>query len=424
MKRVAIGLVVILALAGVVFASLRANRGKKGPKVYVETTKRREIVQVVKATGSIDPKEKVNLSSHAVGKIEKLYVREGDSIRAGQPVLELEKDTYLSTRDRSSAQLASAKTATQKAEVTLADTRARLARATRLAGEGVVSEEQLEAAALAESSARLTLDESRDAIAQAKASLDQAKTDLGKTTIYAPISGRVIKLSAEEGEVVVFGTMNNPASIIGVIADLSEILANVDVDETEIVNIHPGQTATLKVDAVTAREYHGHVVEVGSSGSSRPAQPDVTFFEVKIQLDDADEALRPGMSVRASIRAEAKPEALVVPIQAVVERPPLDALGKPVEGPAGGGEADEVKVVFVVAGGQVRQRAVTLGLSDETHIEILSGVEPGVQVVTGPYRTLRDLKDGEIVQVSKTTEAEDRRKAREKDRDKKEQDEE
>ncbi len=421
MKRVLIGLVVALAIGGIVFASLRANKGKQGPKVYVEEAKRREIVQVVKATGSIDPKEKVNLSSHVVGKIEKLYVHEGDSIRAGQPFLDLEKDTYLSARDRFTAQLASARTATHKSEVNLADSRLRLDRAKRLAGEGVVSQEQLEAAQLAESSAKLSVDEARDAITQASASLDQAKTDLAKTTIYAPITGRVIRLDAEQGEVVVFGTMNNPASIIGVIADLSEILAKVDVDETEVVNIHPGQTATLKVDAVSAREYHGHVVEVGSSGSSRPQQPDVTFFEVKVQLDDADEALRPGMSVRASIRAEAHANALVVPIQSVVERTPLDASGKPLEGPAGN---EEVKVAFVVENGKARQRPVILGLSDETHIEILKGIDAGAKMITGPYRTLRDLKDGDTVQVSTTSEAEDRRKAREKDRDKKEKDEE
>lgn len=421
MKRALIGLVVLLALGAIVFASLRANKGKQGPKVYVEEAKRREIVQVVKATGSIDPKEKVNLSSHVVGKIEKLYVHEGDSIRAGQPFLDLEKDTYMSARDRFAAQLASARTATHKAEVNLADSRLRLDRAKRLAGEGVVSQEQLEAAQLAESSARLSLDEARDAVTQASASLSQAKTDLAKTTIYAPITGRVVRLDAEQGEVVVFGTMNNPASIIGVIADLSEILAKVDVDETEVVNIHPGQTATLKVDAVSSREYHGHVVEVGSSGSSRPQQPDVTFFEVKIQLDDADEALRPGMSVRSSIRAEAHANALVVPIQSVVERTPLDAAGKPLEGPAGN---EEVKVAFVVENGKARQRPVTLGLSDETHIEILKGLDAGAKMITGPYRILRDLKDGDTVQVSKTSEAEDRRKAREKARDEKEKDEE
>ncbi|HXU45005.1 MAG TPA: efflux RND transporter periplasmic adaptor subunit [Thermoanaerobaculia bacterium] len=413
MKRALVGLVIVAVLGGILALSLRANRGKKGPKVYVEQTKRREIVEVVKATGAIDPKEKVSISSHVVGKIEKLYAREGDAIRAGAPFIELEKYSFLSARDRWAAELASALTAVRRAEVNLADARVKDARAVKLRGEGLISQEQLETATLTESSLKLAVDEAHEAVRQARANLAQAATDLKKTTIYSPLTGRVIKLSAEEGEVVVSGTMNNPASVIGIIADLSEILANVDVDETEIVSIHPGQSATLKVDAVPGREYHGHVVEVGSSGSSRPQQPDVTFFTVKIQLDDADEALRPGMSVRASVRADAHANALVVPIQAVVDRAPLDKDGKPEEG------KDEVKVVFVVdKEGKARQTPVAIGLSDETHIEILSGLKPGAQVVTGPYRTLRDLKDKDAVTVSKTSEAEDRRKAKDKEQEK------
>jgi HlyD family secretion protein len=245
----------------------------------------------------------------------------------------------------------------------------------------------------------------------------------------------VIKLNAEEGEVVVSGTMNNPGSVIGTIADLSEILANVDVDETEIVDVALGQNAVLKVDALPGREYHGRVVEVGSSGSSRAAQPDVTFFEVKIQMQDADAALRPGMSVRAEIRAATHENAVVVPIQSVVERPPL-AEEKPaqVAGKAAAAAAkddaddeededEEVKVVFVVeeakgkGSTRVQQRQVTTGISDETHVEVLSGLKHGERVVTGPYRTLRDLKDGQSVQVSRTTEAEDKKTAEDKEKE-------
>jgi HlyD family secretion protein len=238
-----------------------------------------------------------------------------------------------------------------------------------------------------------------------QANLTQAQDALSKTTIYAPLTGRVIALSAEEGEVVVSGTMNNPASVIGTIADMSEILATVDVDETEIVNVKVGQPAVLKVDAVPSKEYHGKVVEVGSSGFSRPQQPDVTFFKVKILLDDPDPDLRASMSVRAEIHTAAHPDVLTVPIQAVVERRPLGADGKA----TADGKDEEVKVVFIVEGGKVRQRPVQTGLSDETHVELLSGVKPGEQVVTGPYRTLKDLKDGDAVHVSKTSEEEDRK---------------
>jgi HlyD family secretion protein len=182
--------------------------------------------------------------------------------------------------------------------------------------------------------------------------------------------------------------MNNAASVIGTIADMSEVLAEVDVDETEIVQVQSGQRAELKVDALPKRVYHGKVTEVGSSGYNRSSQPDVTFFKVKVLLDDSDRHLRSGMSVRAEIETQADKGALVVPIQAVVERPPL-----------GASRGDEIKVVFVVAGGKAHQRKVDTGISDETRVEVIAGLRPGEQVVTGPYRSLRDLRDGDPVRI-------------------------
>jgi HlyD family secretion protein len=409
---------VVLVLAAVVFFSMRGSRGEKGKKVYAEPAERRDISRLVKASGEIDPREKVNISAHVIGKIERLYVEEGDRIEAGRPFLDLEKEAFVAERDQWAAQVRSARTAVARAEVALADARRKLERARTLSGQGVVSREQLEAAELEERSLRLQVQEAREAVQQAEAQLSRARDDLSKTTIYSPLSGRVIKLSAEEGEVVVSGTMNNPASVIGTIADLSEILARVDVDETEIVYVRPGQTATLKVDAIPDRTYTGRVVEVGSSSITKPQQPDVTFFEVKLLFDQPDEDLRPGMSVRAEIDTATHKGALVVPIQAVVDRPPLDAEGKPEE------DAEEIKVVFVVAEGKAPQRPVKTGLSDETHVEIVSGLKPGEEVVAGPYRVLRDLKHDDAVRISETSEAEDRRAGRERRDDEAEEEEE
>jgi len=424
LKRFLIAGAIVLALAAIVFGSIRAGKRESGTKVYAEAAARRDVVEVVKASGEIDPKEKVNISAHVVGKIDKLYVQEGDTLRAGQPFLQLEQQAYIAARDQWAAQLRSSETAVAKAQAMLADADIKGKRAQSLHGQGILSREQLDSAVLTTTAARLELDEAREAVRQARANLVKAADDLSKTTIYAPISGRVIKLNAEQGEVVVSGTMNNPGSVIGTIADLSEILAKVDVDETEIVNIRLGQTATLKVDAVPGRQYHGKVIEVGSSGASKASQPDVTFFEVKIQLSDADPALRPGMSVRAEIRAAEHPRALSVPIQAVVERAAEDVADaayaakdkdKPAQDPAassgGSGSKDEqVKVVFVVEKGKAALRPVTTGLADETHVEILSGLQPGERVVSGPYRTLRDMKAGDKVAVSATTESEDLRR--------------
>jgi HlyD family secretion protein len=410
-KKIVIGVVAALLLAAIVFASIRAGSQDKGAKVYAEEVARRDVSQIVKASGGLEPRIKVNISAHVVGKIDKLWVQEGDWIEKGKPFLRLEQQAFIAMRDQSAAQLRSAQTAVQQAQVSLADAKVKLNRAQKLITEGIATREQLEAAQLAEASARLQVETSREMVEQTQASLVNAQDGLTKTTIYAPLTGRVITLNAKEGEVVVSGTMNNPASVIGTIADMSEILATVDVDETEIVNVKVGETAVLKVDAIPSKQYHGKVVEVGSSGFNRPAQPDVTFFQVKILLDDPDPNLRASMSVRAEINTASHADSLVAPIQAVVEREPLTAGNAPGKKAAksGGRKAETVKVVFVVEQGKAHQRQVTTGISDETHVELTSGVKPGEQLVTGPYRTLKELKDGDAVTVSKTSEEDDRK---------------
>ncbi|HEV2854237.1 MAG TPA: efflux RND transporter periplasmic adaptor subunit [Thermoanaerobaculia bacterium] len=412
MKKVILGILITLVLAAIVFASIRGRGGEKGTEVYAEPVKRQDVAQIVKASGELEPRVKVNISAHVIGKIDKLYVEEGDLIRRGQPFLRLEQEAFIAQRDQWTAQLRSAQTAVQQAQVSLADSRNKLNRAQRLQNEAIFSREQLEAAQLAETSAELQLQGARETVRQMQANLTKAQDDLSKTTIYAPLTGRVITLNAKEGEVVVSGTMNNPGSVIGTIADMAEILATVDVDETEIVNVRTGQPAVLKVDAIPGKQYHGRVVEVGSSGFNRANQPDVTFFKVKILLDDPDGDLRDRMSVRAEIHTLSHPNALVVPIQAVVERSEETAGGKGNGGNGGnggGGKDREIKAVYVIENGKARQQRVETGISDETHVELLSGVKPGQQVVTGPYRTLRDLKDGETVLISKTSEEEDRK---------------
>jgi HlyD family secretion protein len=405
-KKILIGGLTVVVLAGIVFASVRSKGREKGSEIYAEEVARRDVAQVVKSSGELQPRIQVNISAHVIGKIEKLFVEEGQWVEKGQPFLRLEQEAFIAQRDQWAAQLRSVQTAVQQAEVSLADSRNKLRRAQRLHGEGITTREQLEAAELAETSARLRLDEARELVRQTQANLVKAQDDLSKTTIYAPLTGRVIALNAKEGEVVVSGTMNNPGSVIGTIADMSEILAEVDVDETEIVNISLGQEAVLKVDALPGREYRGKVVEIGSSGFSRPQQPDVTFFKVKALLAEPGSDLRAKMSVRAEIHTAAHAGALAVPIQAVVERPPLAKEGEP----ATDGNDEEVKVVFVIADGKARQRPVQTGLSDETHVELVSGVKAGEKVVTGPYRTLKDLKDGDAVRISKNTEEQDRQR--------------
>lgn len=404
MKRALLILGVAAVLAAVVAGSLLRSKGEKGTAVYAETVDRRDIVRTVKASGEIDPRVQVKISAHVIGRIERLYVEEGDAIALGAPFLELERAAFLAARDQAAAQLASAETAVRQAEIDLADAGIKLRRAERLAEDGIVTAEALEASRLAEASARLALDRARDAVRQARATLIKAEDDLAKTTIFAPLAGTVTELNAEQGEVVVSGTMNNPASVIGTIADLSEILAVVEVDETEIVEVALGQTAVVEVDAVPDHPYHGEIVKIGRSGFSTARQPDVTYFAVEILLADADQRLRPGMSARAEIEAAIHRGVPVVPIQSVVERPveraeTADETEDDDGDEAGDDDEDEEKVVFLVVDGKAERRAVETGIADETHVEVTRGLEGGESVITGPYRTLRDLEDGDAVRV-------------------------
>jgi HlyD family secretion protein len=390
-KRVLIAGGVVLALAAIVVLSITGGGKERGVRVYVEEVEARRIERVVKATGEIDPRVKVNLSAHVIGKIEELYVEEGDRIEAGEPFLRLEREAFLAARDRAKADLEIARSRVRQAEITQADAELKVERARRLHGEQIASATDLEAAELNYRSQELAAEQARESVLQARATLDKAEDDLHKTTIYAPLSGRVTALNAEEGEVVVSGTMNNPGSVIGTISDLSEILAEVNIDETEVAFLALDQEATLTVDALAGREFEGRVVEIGSSGFQRPTNPDVTYFKAKVLLHDPDPALRPGMSTRVEIVTAVADDALVVPAQAVVDRPPLmdEAEGEATDEVAD--DDEEIDVVFVVIEGVAHQRPVETGLSDITHVQVVSGLEAGEKVVTGPYRSLKDL---------------------------------
>ena len=382
---------IIAGVAGVILLLFAASwfsgaREPKGERVYLETVQRQSIQRVVKARGEVDPRVKVDLSAHVVAKIETLHVEEGDDVTAGEPVVDLEREAFLATRDRAAAEVEIQRSRLRQAEVEVEDSQLKLRRTERLFNDQVLSQGDLEAAQLAARSAELRREQARSSILQARAALEKAEDDLEKTTIYAPISGRVIQLNAEQGEVVVSGTMNNPASVIGTIADLSELLAVVNVDETEIVNIKVGQPAVLNVDANRTVDYQGRVVEIGNAGFQRPNQPDVTFFEVKLLFTNPDEALKAGMSVRAEIETAEIEDALVVPVQAVVMRTPE-------------GSEDEVETVLVAVDGVVEERQVETGISNITLVQITDGLEEGDLVVTGPSRVMRDLEVGDPVRA-------------------------
>lgn len=387
----------VVLLAAVVIASIAAG-SPKGEKVYVEKVGRKPIESVVSATGEIDPKVKVNISAHVVGKIEKLYFKEGDFVRKGQRLVDLERGIYSAESDRRRAAVANQKIEVSRARAALRNAESQFARAKKMREQGIQAEEIYDKAALDLENARAAVASAQEGVAQANAALAQSDEDLGRTSLHSPIDGRVVQLSAQEGEVVVTGTMNNPGSVIAVIADLSEILVQTDVPETEVVNIRLGQPARVHVDAIGDREYAGKVAEIGSSASLKAGSGSgIRYFKVKVAITDADDRLRPGMTSQADIVTSAVANTLAVPIQAVVERVP----GKKKEREKEDEDAPKKKYVFVVKKDRVEQREVKSGISSDTYVSIVSGVKEGEEIVTGPFRTLKKLEDGDHVKVEK-----------------------
>jgi HlyD family secretion protein len=406
MKRWLIIAGAALLIALIIFGSVKSG-GPKGEKVYTAVVAPRTIEAVVIAPGQIDPKVKVNISAHIVGKIEKLYFQEGDTVRRGQKLVELEKPLYVAQRDRLNAELAGRRVEVQRARAALATAESQFRRAQSLSQQGIQAQELFDQSRLAYDNARAALAAAQQGVNQAEAGLRSGTEDLSRTTILSPLDGKVVQLTAREGEVVVTGTMNNPGSVIAVIADLSQILVEAEVGETEIVGVKLQQTAKIKVDAVPDKEYRGRVVEIGSSAAVRQgAGSGIRYFTVKIAIDDADDRLRPGMTSQVSIVTNSAPNAVAVPIQSVVER----SASKDDDND----DAPKKKYVLLAVNGKAKQVEVKTGISDATHVAILSGLKNGDRIITGPFRTLKKLKDGADIQETK----EEKKTSKDEDDDK------
>ncbi|MEO6260266.1 MAG: efflux RND transporter periplasmic adaptor subunit [Thermoanaerobaculia bacterium] len=400
MKRALIAAAAVIVIGAIVFFSIRGGR-KKGEKVYAEAVKMRDLQAVVVAPGEIDPKVKVSIGAHIVGKIDHLYFKEGDPVRKGQKLVDLERTAYQAQYDRARAELSNRRVEVVRARAALATSEAAYGRAVSLQRQGISAQELFDRSRLDHDNARAGLGSAQAGVQQAEALLAQTVTDLAHTTILSPIDGKAVQLNAHEGEVVVTGTMNNPASVIAVIADLSEILAVAEVGETEVTGIRVGEKTKIKVDAIPEKEYEGHVAEIGSSAAVRQTGGSgMRYFKVKVGIDNPDDRLRPGMTSQVSIITSTSGSALSLPIQSVVERVP-PGLAKAKADEEEDENAPKRKYALVVKDGKAKLIEVKTGVSDTTHVSILSGLKAGDVVVTGPFRVLKKLKDGDPVEVTK-----------------------
>jgi HlyD family secretion protein len=399
MKRVLVIGGVVVVLAAVLFASLSSSDGK-GKVIEPEKAGRRDVVARVKASGTINPRVKVEIQSKVIGEIVALPVKEGDTVRAGQILLEIEKEQYLAARDQANAVLGQATVNLERARAELANEELNYKRMLDLNREGVASQDALDRARLARDSAEIAVRSQAETIRQARSALQRALDDLQRTTIRSPMDGVVTALNVEKGETAVMGTMNFAGSVLMTVGDLSELLAEVEVAESEVVSLKVGQKATIRVDALPDTPLAGTVTEIGSSGLK---QVDVVKFRVKVVLEKPDPRVKPGMTAKVEIVTAEAPGVVAVPQQAVQTRW-LDDKGKEVTRREGDSSQREVTVAYLFVGNKAVRREVKTGIHDELWVEVTEGLAEGDQVITGPYRTLRALKDGEAVRVDKKAE--------------------
>ncbi|HTM00218.1 MAG TPA: efflux RND transporter periplasmic adaptor subunit [Candidatus Omnitrophota bacterium] len=401
-------------LAAIVAANLARGGGAK-TAVQAADVKRGKIASTVRAPGRIQPVTQVKLSANVPGEVVRLAVKEGDVVRKGQFLLQLD-DTQVRSRMRESeAALEASRSNLRLAEASLAQSDASLQRKEALFVRKLVSPEEVEAARTQRNADKARVDANREDISRAMATLAGARDNLRKTSFYAPIPGTVTQLAIERGEIVVTGTMNNPGTVILTIADMSAMKVEADVDETDVSSVALAQPVTVKVDAFPDLTLHGSVVEIANSPkiSESGTQEQQTNFEVDVAIQNPPASLRPGMTADVEIRTAEKDGVLTVPIQSVVVRTPEElkpavkgrrpktkgAAAATAPADSAGKPGEEIKGVFVIVNGTAQFRKVTPGITSDTDMEVAGDVKPGEKVITGPFRVLRNLKPEARVKI-------------------------
>jgi len=405
-----VGTVVVLAsTAGWI---VRRN-GQRGVEVEVGKVVRKEIVATVLANGKVQPLRKVDISANIAGQVVNLAVREGETVAKGDFLLQIDRAQYQASTRSSEANLQSLLHDRAAAQANLEQARYEFDKARKSFDEQLIPEAELQRARSAFDAAEASSSASEQRVEQARAGLEGARDTLSKTTIRAPIGGVVTALPIHEGEVAVIGTMNNPGTVLLTIADLSEMDADLAVDETDLPRLGVGQKAKLTIEAYPDQSFDGVVREVGSSpirpGSDAATRTGSTTteaidFEVKVTLLAPPESIRPGFSVTAEIESGRAKDVPVVPLQALVSRNPEGSPGpNPSPSPAATRPSARHEVeegVYLFADGKARFAHVETGLTGSLEIEVRSGLSEGDQIITGPFRALRELKDGTVVRVA------------------------
>src|ERR1700681_4489364 len=451
-KKIAIGAGVAVLLAIIVGFTVHQS-SKNVVTVQTGKVQRQDLATVVSASGEIKPKNYVNVGANAFGKITHLFVKEGDHVKKGQLLAQLENVQSSADVSATDASLQAAQTDALAADAALKTSQADMQRAQAdydrnkldwdraqsLYKDGLISKSDFDSRKNAWATADSGLVQAQARVAQAKAQNDsadrhvsQARANLTrvadvlqKTTYSAPYDGVVTNLPVREGESVVIGIQNALGSTLLTLADMSVITAEVKVDETDIVNVRVGQPAEVTIDAIPKKVFHGTVSEIGdnaivrssgvSTSQSATASEEAKDFKVVVTLTDPPKDLRPGLSTTAKVTTATRSNAVAVPIQALTLRtkeqieqqnnPPGSvhaAAPAPKEVASKGKKEDDVQGVFVIRNKKAVFVPVSTGITGTTDIEVLDGLKDGDEVITGSYKVLRTLRPGSSVKIDNT----------------------
>jgi HlyD family secretion protein len=432
-KKILIGLGIVVVLGAVAFANFKFKR-QDGITVNVESIQKRDLQAIVSASGKIQPQRLVNISADTMGKVTDLKVEEGQSVQRGQFLLQIDPRNLTTAYNQTQASLAAARSQMEQLRVAIESTRTslkqaqdQLVRQQQLFKQGLTPKETLDNA---ENLVRMRqsdlnsqerqIETQRLRMTQEEASLENAKLNLSKVRIESPITGIITRRNIEEGETVVIGTMNNAGTVLLTVADMSVIEAEVEVDETDIPNVKLGQKAKVTIDAMPGKTFPGKVTEIGNSpiqaaGTTSASQ--ATNFKVKVTLDEEIAEVRPGFTCTAEITTATRQQVIAIPIQATTVREMVvdgagtivrDEVKGPAKGRAGAVQAQELKPgqerkelegVFVVRDNKAVFTPVKTGIAGEKYFEVMSGVNPGDQVIVGPFSSVRELRDGAAVKI-------------------------
>ena len=408
-NKVLVGAGAAVLIVGLVVISAGARRDR-GAEVRFEKASRRDLVAAVTASGKIQPKKKVDISADITGRITRIAVREGDLVTKGQFLLQIDPTIYQANLQQAEATLASSQAAAVQAKANRDQADRALGRTKELHTQNpnLVSQEQLEQAQTAFDIAEANLTAAQHQVDQARAAVRSASDNLRKTTLLAPMAGRVTRLSVEEGEVAVPGTFSKDVGLLLTVSDLSVIQVKVNVDETDVVRLHLGDSVEVTIDAFPDTTFTGRVTKVSNSAiltaaaSTPGTNTQAVDYQVEITLTNPPADVRPDLSATARIVTDTRKQALSIPIIALTvrENKPLSTENRPVD-TATAHKKKEAEGVFVVDKGTATFRPVKVGIAGDEYFEVLDGLKEGETIVAGPYQAIRDLKDGARVRALK-----------------------